>query len=121
MGAHAWLASARQQQKVKRDAAHLVICMMMLLILSEGLGENAKGRHKMNTCGNGISRAQTVQQVMELQQACKPVAPVITLEQAAQEAHHRRLIGGLGALQLQDGVLLQAFVQSALLGEQAAT
>ena len=78
-------------------------------------------RHKINVCGNGRSRAQTVQQVMELQQACKPVAPVITPEQAAQEAHHRRLISGLGALQLQDGVLLQAFVQSALLGEQAAT
>jgi len=58
-------------------------------------------------------------QVLEAQQAGEAVAPLVSREQAAREAHFRRLLERLGSVRLQDGAQLHAFVQSVLQDEQA--
>ncbi len=65
------------------------------------------------------SQALLAGQVLEAQQAGEAVAPLVSREQAAREAHFRRLLERLGSVRLQDGAQLHAFVQSVLQDEQA--
>ncbi len=65
------------------------------------------------------SQALLAGQVLEAQQAGEAVAPLVSREQAAREAHFQRLLERLGSVRLQDGAQLHAFAQSVLQDEQA--